>query len=124
MGPGPGQDQLGLGVPSARQARPERRRRHATGAEHVGVGEEHLDRDALAVELLEAGVGVVGREQAAVARLLLELGGEGASVVLVRARRASISAWWASKRSRYRGSRYERYRDAGGPAWPSAETSR
>ena len=43
-----------------RQAGAERRRGDPAGAEHVGVGEEHLGGHALAVEHLVAGVGVVG----------------------------------------------------------------
>ena len=52
---------LGRHSGAAAEAGAERRRRDPPGAEHVGVGEEHLGRDALGVEDLVAVVGVVAR---------------------------------------------------------------
>ena len=64
----------GIALRPGRQPGAERRRRHPAGAEHVGVGEQHLGADALGVEDLVAGGGVVaGRQAAVTARLLLPL---------------------------------------------------
>ena len=73
VGPGPGEDQLGVTARGVAQPGAERRGGHPAGAEHVGVGEQDLGGHALAVEPLVAGIGVVGGVQAAVAGLGLPL---------------------------------------------------
>jgi hypothetical protein len=73
VGPGPGEHELAVALGGVAQARAERRAGDPPGAEHVGVGEEHLGGHALAIQALVAGVGVVGGVEATVAGLGLPL---------------------------------------------------
>ena len=80
----------------------------AAGAEHVGVGEQHLGGDAFLVEHGVARVRVVGRGQAAVAAgLLVPLASKSSLSVIdaIAWRSSSISRWCSSNARGSSGSR-------------------
>ena len=102
VGAAPGDRLLDV-VGRAREPGPERRRRDASGAEHVGVREQHLGDDAFFVEHRVARGGVEGGGEAAVAAgLLFPLGWNSDGVVRPIASR-EVPPWPAGARRSARG---------------------
>ena len=117
----------GVVAGAATQARPERRGGDAAGAEHVGVGEQHLGGHALLIEHAIAYVGVVGGGEATVTtRLCLPALAEllvvaGYPLGLAELGQRPLMAVELVTEALVQ---MVAYCSAGGPAWQSAEMTR